>query len=122
MQNEIAAGLRNALERGSSLEKAMQTFVNAGYNPQEVKMAGQEFSGVSGIIYPDKAVLAESKAPENKNGLPPTPAITKAEIKQKIQDGKNKDNSKRILLIIAIVLVSLVFIGALSFLIYAINV
>jgi len=37
MSDEIISGLRNALERGESLDKAAQSFLNAGYNPNEVK-------------------------------------------------------------------------------------
>ena len=43
-RDEIAAGIRNALERGSSLEEAVQSFINAGYNPNEVEEAASVFS------------------------------------------------------------------------------
>jgi hypothetical protein len=39
MKEEIVQGLRNAIERGYSLESAAQSFVNAGYNPREVQEA-----------------------------------------------------------------------------------
>lgn len=41
MKDEIIGGLRNALERGSSPDVAVQSFINAGYNPIEVKQAAQ---------------------------------------------------------------------------------
>lgn len=41
MVNEIIAGLKNAIERGSSLEDAVDSFVNAGYNPEEVRNAAK---------------------------------------------------------------------------------
>jgi len=44
VKEEIAAGLRNALARGEPLERAMRSFVNAGYNPQEVQQAAYEIS------------------------------------------------------------------------------
>ena len=47
MREDIVAGLKKALERGVPLEKAVQSFVNAGYNPVEVKQAAQSLS--SGI-------------------------------------------------------------------------
>ena len=52
MQNEIAAGIHNALERGETLDHAIQTFVNSGYNPQEVQAAAQLLAseGMTSII------------------------------------------------------------------------
>ncbi len=39
---ELIGGLKNAFERGESFAKAKQSFINAGYNPQEVEIATQE--------------------------------------------------------------------------------
>lgn len=51
MRDEISAGLKNALERGESLDKAVQTFINSGYNPVEVKEAAKNVgSGASTIV------------------------------------------------------------------------
>lgn len=38
---EISAGIRNALDRGESRLKAKQSFINAGYSPEEVQAASQ---------------------------------------------------------------------------------
>jgi len=38
-EQEIGGGLKNALDRGESLAKAKQSFVNAGYKPEEVEAA-----------------------------------------------------------------------------------
>jgi len=46
IKEEIAAGIKNAIERGDSLEKAKQSFINAGYNPQEVEQAAASIGGV----------------------------------------------------------------------------
>lgn len=51
--NEILGGLRNAIERGQSLEKAVQSFINAGYNARLVQEAANELSsGVTQIVNP----------------------------------------------------------------------
>ena len=39
MKEELAAGIRNALGRGASLDEAAESFVRAGYNPKEVHEA-----------------------------------------------------------------------------------
>ena len=41
---ELAGGLKNALERGENLEKAKQSFLNAGYKEEEIEAAAQEVS------------------------------------------------------------------------------
>jgi nitrogen fixation/metabolism regulation signal transduction histidine kinase len=51
MRDEIWAGLKNALERGESLDKAVQSFISAGYNPNEVQEAAASIGqGASGAI------------------------------------------------------------------------
>src|SRR3989344_4820113 len=51
MRDEIAAGLKNAIERGYSLDSAARSFINAGYNPAEVKAAAESLTqGVSSIL------------------------------------------------------------------------
>jgi len=45
-KEEIIAGLRQAIERGHSLEQAKQSFLNAGYNSREVEEAAASISGV----------------------------------------------------------------------------
>lgn len=39
MKEELIGGMRNALERGETIEQAIQTFMNAGYSPNEVREA-----------------------------------------------------------------------------------
>lgn len=44
-KREITAGIKNAIEHGSSLEQAKQSFANAGYNPQDVEDSSSSLSG-----------------------------------------------------------------------------
>jgi hypothetical protein len=41
-KEEIKVGLRNALDRNESLEKAKQSLVNAGYNTQTIEEASED--------------------------------------------------------------------------------
>lgn len=51
MRDEIIAGLKNGVARGQTLEQAAQSFINAGYNPQEVRAAYQTLSsGASNMM------------------------------------------------------------------------
>lgn len=44
MNEEILAGLKGAVSRGFKLEESMQSFINAGYTPAEVKEAASLIS------------------------------------------------------------------------------
>ena len=44
MSDEIRGGLKNAMERGASLESAIQSFINAGYNADDVTNAARSLS------------------------------------------------------------------------------
>lgn len=49
----LIGGLKNALERGETIEKAKQSFINAGYKPEEVTAAAQKVpAGISKITTP----------------------------------------------------------------------
>ena len=51
MKEEIVGGIRNGLARGESLEKTMQTLVNAGYSTHEVREAASIVSpSASGLM------------------------------------------------------------------------
>lgn len=64
MNNEILGGLKNALERGESIDKAVQSFINAGYNPQLVHQAAIELSsGTTQISNPSSAEDIQAKFP-----------------------------------------------------------
>ncbi len=80
MRDEIIAGIRNAIARGQSVEQAARSMINAGYNPQEVKIAVQSVStGVSNMVSNlrtgdknSKTSVASLSLPENadKRSLP----------------------------------------------------
>lgn len=64
MREDIVAGLRNALEHGASLEQAVQSFINAGYNAIEVRQAAQTLSaGVTSIINPESRQISPQITP-----------------------------------------------------------
>ena len=98
-REEIIGGLKNALERGDSLEKAVQSFVNSGYNPQEVRTAANDLShGATAIVH------RQEKGSEEE--LPELPA-------------KKKKSKTKIILIIAIILFLLILIRAVLFTVFS---
>lgn len=47
---ELIAGLKNAVDRGYSLELAVQSFINAGYNRQDIEDSARSLGYGGGII------------------------------------------------------------------------
>src|SRR3989344_1138515 len=64
MREDILRGLKNAIERGEPLEKAVQSFINAGYNPIEVKQAAESMiGGTTAITNPYAEQLSVGNLP-----------------------------------------------------------
>ena len=73
VKEDLTVALKNALERGQSLEYAMQSLVTAGYSPEEVKesasylnMGAANFSQKQSPKVETKSVQAPSKPVEQK--------------------------------------------------------
>ena len=100
MRQDIYGGLKNALERGSSLEQAIQTFINAGYNSHEVKEAANALSPEAGSSLP-------VKSPSKKENPLTSHKLKKNESK--------KSSAGKIILLIAVLLILLSLLGATIF-------
>lgn len=69
MNDEILGGLRNALERGDTLQKAMMTFYNAGYKKEEIEEAARFLSQNPIPVSPSPSSISPSPTPATKIGL-----------------------------------------------------
>jgi hypothetical protein len=118
MNEEILSGLRTGMERGFSLDSAVQSFINAGYNPAEVNEAA--------------ALVARGQAPASikpssqipVQPLPKTPQVGMPQPKlsetSKLQTTEKPATPKKmkLLLIIAIILILLIVGGAIAVLLF----
>jgi|SRR3989344_4365497 len=79
MIEEIAGGIKNAMERGATLEQAVQSFISAGYNPVEVRQAAQSLSYLPQTLRP-----AERQMPDRQENpiLPEEPRAPLRQIPQ----------------------------------------
>ena len=71
MREEIVSGLKNAIERGATLEQAVRSFINAGYNPVEVEQAAQTLRGSSAITSPQEVRRPIQQPQQNPYNYPP---------------------------------------------------
>ena len=74
MRDEIQSGIRNAIERGSTLEEAIQSFISAGYNPVEVKEAASSMDLRANLIIQQNKIPASNSAIQNINSKQPSPS------------------------------------------------
>ena len=114
MSEELIAGLKNAMERGQSLEQAEQSFISAGYNPEEVRAAGDIISssgGATRIVGWNENGGLNAK----KHELPemPKPMVRKPEA-----EGRREGGGHRGLLIIGLIIALLIFLGAIGYLVW----
>jgi hypothetical protein len=69
VNEDIVTGLRNAINRGESLDYAMNVMINSGYNAQEVAEASQYVSrGVINTLQPKTNIFV---APSQEQKLTP---------------------------------------------------
>ena len=79
-REEIVAGLKNAVARGESLERAMQTMISAGYSPEEIReAAGYVSMGAIGNI----GVVEKAEKPALSPAMPSAKAEEKPKKKRK---------------------------------------
>lgn len=55
-RQDIVSGLKNSVERGYSLDLAVQSFVNAGYNKQDVEDSAKVLGYSGGLIFQSGAI------------------------------------------------------------------
>lgn len=94
----LIGGLKNALERGESIEKAKQSFINAGYKPEEVTAAAQKVPATTSKI--NTSPVAPTKT---ASASQPLPAVS----------GQKKQISKKFTIILislaVVVIIGIIF-------------
>jgi len=121
---EVLVGLKTAISKGESKESAMQSFINAGYSPQEVQEAGAKVNmGVSEKLAPPVNAPIAQAQPQKKKGFslfkkktpaavtpqPPTTPVTQE------APTTPQTKSKKIIILISALVVLLLILGFLFF-------
>lgn len=92
VNQEILGGLKLAIKRGVSLQKAMTTFYNAGYKKEEIEEAARALQQEK--TKTSIAPLKKAKESKKTKSLPETPKLPKTP--KKVSDyGKPKKKPKR---------------------------
>ncbi|MEK6928850.1 MAG: hypothetical protein AABW65_02765 [Nanoarchaeota archaeon] len=115
MKEEIIGGLKNAIERGYSLEEAVQTFINAGYNPFEVNEVAKIINaGAISVLSPKKQdIQPKTTSALSELSRPPETAFKNFPSSAAQEPGKKSNAPLITILIILIFLIILVLLGLL---------
>jgi hypothetical protein len=93
MRDEIWAGLKNAIERGATLDQAIESFISAGYNPVEVREAANSLGfGAVGMLNPNTTEQAK-KTNESENELPNLPQVSIAQPPKELTTAQLQDTA-----------------------------
>tara|TARA_Y100000310_G_scaffold322353_1_gene381292 strand:+ start:1162 stop:1533 length:372 start_codon:yes stop_codon:yes gene_type:complete len=114
---EIMHGLKNAIQRGSSLEQARKSFINAGYNEGDVNEAARALQG-SLSQYPEldsahpSSLTTTSQQPQTPTTPPHQQPEQISQPQQTNQIKKPKKSKKKIIILIIILVLLLITLGA----------
>tara|TARA_Y100000310_G_scaffold345075_2_gene461624 strand:- start:2337 stop:2711 length:375 start_codon:yes stop_codon:yes gene_type:complete len=107
MKDEIIAGLKNAIERGSSLDQAVQSFIGAGYNPSEVRQAASSLqSGTMNSLAPERK--QKPSLPKKTREPPESP---KQQQPQLSSSPIKKLSKKKLIIIILVSILLIIILG-----------
>lgn len=110
---DLVAGLRNAVERGYSLERAKQSFISAGYPREEVEEASRSIYSGS-VLEAGRQQMPRLAAAVQPSRPEPMKLETQGSVAKESFINKIRDNLKIVLLIatlaVLIVLLILTFI------------
>ena len=100
-EEKLIGGLKNALDRGETLAKAKQSFINAGYKPAEVTAAAQKIPTITPVV---------GKQISSSSGTPVKPAAT--DISSTNQTTEQPKTLSKKFIIILISISAIILIGA----------
>ena len=69
-QSEIVAGIKQAVQRGEPIQKAKQSFIQAGYNQQDVEDSAKAMEGVISKIPEIPSRIKKGPAPSPPGTIP----------------------------------------------------
>ncbi len=128
VRQDILTGLKNAVERGYSIDVAVSSFTNAGYKAEEVQEAAALISSSVPAVQPKPAVQAQTAliSPQLKTAatlaqqpqqLPQMPAQQPVQMQQILAKERQKGSGKRIVLVVMLAIIFLLLAGFLLFLV-----
>jgi hypothetical protein len=88
VNEDLVAGIRNSIERGESIEKAVQSFILAGYPQREVEEAANAIHAGSALVTESTENFAKTQMqplPQPVQPMPPISRDQQMQISQTLQ-------------------------------------
>ena len=119
MRDDIEGGIKNALDRGATLEQAVRSFINAGYNESEVRKAAKVFGeGAISMTSPQgqaQTPLPNSQITQLQSVQPPGQTPVRAQATTRAQLPTIRTKTKRFSVkIFILIIVLLILLGVLA--------
>ncbi len=115
VKQELIAGLKNAVERGTDLERAKHSFISAGYPPEEVEEAARAVR--EGSVFPQQPALPVRAQPReivrSEKAVKPEETVKPVKPVRPIE-GSVKGKIRRNLKIIVLIIILAALLGILT--------
>lgn len=109
MRDDLVGGIKNALERGATLEEAIRSFINAGYREADIREAARQLeTGVAAFTTASQPVSATTTAMQPVALRKPLPVARQPPMQPQLKPATFEVRSQRqrpSLLIIGLVIV-----------------
>ena len=113
MREDIQGGLRNAMERGASLEQAIKSFLSAGYAESEVREAAKIFATPTlGVVNSAETTAFFNNAQKQ---VQPIQQMQQGQVHGTLTSGESGTNKMIIILVVILIILVGVFIASLIF-------
>lgn len=109
MKEDIFEGLKNALSKGESLQTAMQSFYNAGYDVKDIQVAARKLQSKMHKPY-SNFNSAKSRIKQNQHTEKNLPSSSA----QKVSNYEQVQTNPRKIIVIIIIILLILLIVALS--------
>jgi FtsZ-interacting cell division protein ZipA len=120
VRQDIVSGLKNAVERGYSLEQAKATLINSGYQIKDVDEAANYLTGGLGTEEPQTNEQIEQQSVEHTIEHPEQPQqqVQQQMIQQQMEYHEPKKKGKKTVLIILLIFLLLILVAGLGLAFY----
>ncbi|MCH7850887.1 MAG: hypothetical protein IH845_04565 [Nanoarchaeota archaeon] len=107
-EKELIGGLKNAIERGSTKEAASQSFLNAGYTPEEIKNSLSKINVQEVQATTPQTPITTTKTQPTTTTKTPKGTETKTNsLPVNSLPAKEEKTSKKLIIIVSIIIVSI---------------
>ncbi|MBI2044168.1 hypothetical protein HYT24_02280 [Candidatus Pacearchaeota archaeon] len=108
MKDDIIQGLKMAMLKGETLQQAMQSFYNSGYERKDIEDAARELQGLQSQLSQESKIFNQNEKMEQK----PTPTKLEEKSTQVVSNYEQPQKSNSRIIFMITILLLLIIVGA----------